>query len=943
MKIRFLVIFFSMIFVHCGYNLASIQKYTGLRRSWTDSVPSQPKEEYMKFIDDLKSPLWTKHNWCTTLPARNYINIEKGVAIQKNFPDSKDLLATAYDDLETFLKAGNIPVNCNRFVIETVHRPDLDKESFIIETDSFRCKISSGDTEGIRRGIFYLEDQMLKAKGPFLEIGTLKKAPDIRRRISRCAFGPIKRLPLMRDELMDTVNYYPDNYLNRLAHEGVNGLWLTVEFKDLVSSPYTIDGGKDAEKRLKKLSNVVNSCLRYGIRTYIFCIEPRLHVIDVEKYPVFRGSNGSFFCPSSQDAYNYLYETVKTIFTKVPDLGGMINISHGERGTTCLSSVPATSPYEGKIDCPRCKNKKPWEILYASLLPMEKGMHDVSPEAELISWLYMPQPQNYIGGDDFSLGSWVYDIPSHTPPNVILQFNFESGVTKKVFDKLLVGGDYWISTPGPSDRFVKIATVAKEKRTSTSAKIQTGNSHEMATVPYIPVPTLLYRKFDSMKQLGVTHTMLSWYFGSYPGLMNKGAGLLSVNSYADVKDFLESLASIYWKKEDIPIIIEAWTLFGEAYSNYPLTNTFQYYGPMHDGIVWPLYLIPQDKYLSPTWLLGSSSQADVKVWPPSGDRIGECLGWNLTLGEVVVLCKQMADKWEEGIQLLNGIEKKYQHDNDRMLDFVLARAIQIHLKSSYNILRFYLTREKMFRTTLNKEKMEMLVEMEHIVHEEIKQSEEMISLCLKDSRLGYHSEAEGYKYYPEKLKWRIEQLNSVLINEFPTVRQKIANNEKLFPEYTGAKPEGLSMNSVANSGDIYETAQKIKNWLSFDKEKTGNKIRWASAYDETNLYFIISDEIGVTEGNIQVEIEPRRLWPVKYFNYAIGENNAGYQTKKIDNKTLTVIAIPFSEIGNEAGQDTPIRINLQYGSNVWIPKKPLPARLLLGNANPRDLGWVLFK
>ena len=101
------------------------------------------------------------------------------------------------------------------------------------------------------------------------------------------------------------------------------------------------------------------------------------------------------------------------------------------------------------------------------------------------------------------------------------------------------------------------------------------------------------------------------------------------------------------------------------------------------------------------------------MWPPSGDRIGECLGWNLTLGEVVVLCKQMADKWEEGIQLLNGIEKKYQYDNDRMLDFVLARAIQIHLKSSYNILRFYLTREKMFRTTLNKEKMEMLVEMEH--------------------------------------------------------------------------------------------------------------------------------------------------------------------------------------------------------------------------------------
>ena len=38
-----------------------------------------------------------------------------------------------------------------------------------------------------------------------------------------------------------------------------------------------------------------------------------------------------------------------------------------------------------------------------------------------------------------------------------------------------------------------------------------------------------------------------------------------------------------------------------------------------------------------------------------------------------------------------------------------------------------------------------------------------------------------------------------------------------------------------------------------------------------------------------------------------------------------------------------VRMNLQYGDNVWIPKNPLPARLLLGNANPTDLGWVLFK
>lgn len=58
----------------------------------------------------------------------------------------------------------------------------------------------------------------------FLPIGALERQPWLRNSISRCFFAPIKRPPLNRDELTD-VDYYPDAYLDRLAHEGVNGLW----------------------------------------------------------------------------------------------------------------------------------------------------------------------------------------------------------------------------------------------------------------------------------------------------------------------------------------------------------------------------------------------------------------------------------------------------------------------------------------------------------------------------------------------------------------------------------------------------------------------------------------------------------------------------------------------------------------------------------------------
>ncbi|MBK8883440.1 MAG: hypothetical protein IPN67_13935 [Bacteroidales bacterium] len=521
------------------------------------NVPPQPGEDTWKFIEELKSPMWKKHEWIKSDQGPLLADLSSGVRFQQGFPDQKGRLETAYDDIRSFLTAGGVSHKNGKYIIETLEDRELGSEFFSLDIQSGGCRLAASDADGIRRGIFYLEDEMLRKRGPFLTIGKVENHPIIQRRISRCFFGPIKRAPKMRDELMDDVNYYPDQYLNRLAHEGVNGLWLTVEFRDLVAASFTPDAGIDSEKRLAKLRQTVESCLRYGIRTYIFCIEPRAWDADspvLKKYPELAGASegqDNFFCPMSRTAYNYLYESVNKIFKAVPELGGMINITHGERGTTCLSAVSCTENFKGNIDCPRCSGKEPWEILYASLSPMEKGMHDASPGAELISWLYMPQPQRFIKDDPYALADWVYDLPAHTPKGVILQFNFESGITRTEFGKLLVGGDYWISNPGPSDRFSRIASAAKENGTKVSAKIQTGNSHEVATVPYVPVPSLLYRKFSAMRSLGVTHTMLCWYFGNYPGLMNKAAGLLSMEPFPENEDaFLQQLANLYWKQED---------------------------------------------------------------------------------------------------------------------------------------------------------------------------------------------------------------------------------------------------------------------------------------------------------------------------------------------------------------------------------------------------------
>ncbi len=944
------------------------------------NAPPQPGVDSWHFIEDLKAPMWTKHPWGFTRPEPRQADLSGGVNLKAGFADPKKRLETAYDDLRSFLAAGDVKYDNGAYTIETAAVPNMESEAFRIECGTKSCRILASDIEGIRRGIFHLEDEMLSHRGPYLSLGSTKISPFIKRRISRCFFGPIKRPPAMRDELMDTVDYYPDQYLNRLAHEGVNGLWLTIEFRDLVATRYTPDAAKDGAKRLAKLKKTAEKCLRYGIRTYIFCIEPRAWDSDspvIKKYPELAGApngRGNFFCPISQTAHNYLYETVNKIFKAVPDLGGLINITYGERGTTCLSSVSSMSEYHiGQIDCPRCSHKEPWQILHASLSAMEQGMHDAAPGAELISWLYIPQPQRYVTGDSYSLADWVYELAAHTPKGVILQYNFESGVTRTEFGKLLVGGDYWISNPGPSDRFERIATVARKYGTEVSAKIQTGNSHEVATVPFVPVPSLLYQKFSGMKRLGVTYTMLCWYFGNYPGLMNKAAGLLSMEPFPDEADsFLNRLASINWKKEDVSKVVDAWKLFSKGYENYPLVNLFQYYGPIHDGPVWPLFLKPVDAPLSPTWQIGSSTT--LKPWPPSGDRVGECIGDVLTLEEVVELTKRMTESWNKGMEILKVLENNYTNEPERLLDIGVAQALGIQLRSGYNILNFYYLREKMLRME-GKERLDILNKLSEIINDEIIMDEQLLVLCEKDSRLGFHSEAEGYKYFPEKIRWRIGQLKNVLEKDVPAVKEIIGRDQPLFPEYTGKKPSGpvadcIVSDGVVGSGTDLVLPKEIK-WQICNFGADKSSFKWSALYGKEALYIVVSENgKEATAGSVspissvEVKIEPQRLYPAGHFVFSRNDENSetdpvhilGYpllyrgSLKEYNIQGVWTVAfrIPFQTIGLKQEDLHPIRMDVivqkrEGGKSSWRPNNPTTPRLILGSDNPADLGWLLFK
>jgi hypothetical protein len=182
--------------------------------------------------------------------------------------------------------------------------------------------------------------------------------------------------------------------------------------------------------------------------------------------------------------------------------------------------------------------------------------------------------------------------------------NFEDYGKVNQLGKDRIAFDYWLSFAGPGELFETCLDINKKRGIDTWAKIQVCSSHEISTVPYVPVPGLLYEKYKYMYENGIDGVMQCWFFGNYPCLMSKAAEILSFDrTYSSKKEFLSEFARLYYSETDAPFAERAWECFERAYRQYPINVMFSYYGPMHDGVVWELALLPKNYSLSRSWLL----------------------------------------------------------------------------------------------------------------------------------------------------------------------------------------------------------------------------------------------------------------------------------------------------------------------------------------------------
>ena len=749
------------------------------------------------FMDDLKTPDPRAPHWDTeSAVPENRLSLAGDWQIQRSFPDPEELLETAYSAVERFART-HAPRAERTLQIICALDENLEREAFTIEVSSCGIRLFAADTEGMRRALYHLIDMARSENIPALKYQCVSRKFWLKNRISRCFFGPIKRPPFFRDELTDDIDYYPEAYLDRLAAEGINGIWLTIVWKEMAETGFfPVDPQR--EQRIAKLRQTVAKCRRYGIKVWVFCIEPASWSSGKRPPEGMEDMAGGecigdirSFCIASDNAKKYIRDTVYSIFRDTPHLGGMMLISLGERPTSCLSFV-----YGRKDGIQNCRSRcglTNSRILDGVLSAIRQGITDAGSDAQVLSWLYNPFAAQ--------IPDWWFSLPESLDSSKILAFNFESGCSKSQSGRVHSGGDYWLSCTGPSDRFGRMAAAAKG-HCEFAAKLQVGCSHELATVPFMPVPGLLYDKYHAMYDIGVTHVIQCWYFGNYPGLMNRAAGMLASEEFkTDKQDFLRRLALPDWGEAYAGKIAQMWERFGDAYSNYPLDIQFQYYGPMHDGVVWPLHLKQLMRPLPRTW---KPEQF------PAGDAIGECMA-NHSLHDASVLTGLISSGWGSAVELLPELRQVFAGDPARMSDCDLYEALDILFHSGNRILNFYLLRKQLFHSPLGCHA--LLEEMRKIVRAEKEASARMIELCRRDSRLGYHSEAEVFKFYPEKLAWRIAEL------------------EKLEPEFDAlaAADEESIRSLLAWEGTAFVTGETY----------AGKTFRWQAVLDGTDLKFTV--------------------------------------------------------------------------------------------------------
>jgi hypothetical protein len=438
--------------------------------------------------------------------------------------------------------------------------------------------------------------------------------------------------------------------------------------------------------------------------------------------PELRGVKENEFvtmCTSAAPVRQWISDSLAHVFKAVPDLGGVFTISASENLTNCCSHFQQKS-------CPRCSKRAPADVIAEVNGAIAEGVRHSAPDAKVIVW------------------DWGWpndaapDIIRQLPEGVMLMSVSEwdqpftrGGVSSKV-------GEYSLSVVGPGPRAKRHWGLAKARGLKTVAKMQVNCTWELSAMPYLPVMNLVAEHCTRLREQKVDGQMLSWTLGGYPS-----PNLRLVQKIFDEPTMTaeQALAAVAHERYGDTAILKAWAAFSKAFAEYPYNGALLYNGPQQVG---PANLL----FAKPTGL--SSSMV--------GFPYDDLVQWRgpFSSQALALQFEKVATGWGRGLELLTSLNPPSQ-DAARALqaDVRLARAAWLHLASTLNQIRFYLSREIIASpTTTASAKSDAGQTMRALVQAESRLARQLLELAAADSRIGYEA-SNHYYYLPSDLLEKI--------------------------------------------------------------------------------------------------------------------------------------------------------------------------------------------
>ena len=412
----------------------------------------------------------------------------------------------------------------------------------IVRPDEVVVTANSG--KGLFAATVYLEEQMAEAKGPFLRIGETDRRP---------LFSP--RMVHSGYEL----DSFPEDYMNRLAHDGYDTLLVFVKGANL-SPRGEID-----------FNALIDTAARYGLDVYAYS-----YMVS-EKHP------------DDEGAEEYYESTYGELFRQNPGFRGVVFVgescefpSHDERAHPWLARYnrnPDGTLKSNKVNArnfPVCDYPE-WINL------VKRVIRKYQPTADILFWSY-----NW----GFRPADVRVELIDNLPLDISLQATFEmfeplpapEGVSEKTTD-------YTICTPGPGRYFLSEAEAAKRRGLRLYTISNTaGTTWDVGIVPFIPAPEVWGERYDKLlechEKYGLCGLMEGHHYGAYHSFISELSKEMGWSPRRDFREHMRAIAVREFGKENADDVLAAWHHASEGI-RHNIPSVEDQYGPLRVGPAYP--------------------------------------------------------------------------------------------------------------------------------------------------------------------------------------------------------------------------------------------------------------------------------------------------------------------------------------------------------------------